>query len=796
MLLPLCLLALCLQRSDCWKEYLDYDRSLKKRVNCQCRIDFIEKCIQADIIPRFLKFRIPENGCFEPRVVHNFQRNLLKAELAKARKQKETHVNVIETKRTLLRNKVQPKFIHSIIFHTRNSVNQTKHDVQNTHSKKLSALSKEQQRPLFDVHDTIKICDNDIKPPQYVIDTLALGPRNAVLDEFNQKETLAQIDALLYNCKKDKVADEIMNDINVATLKYIKSCSKQKCPRNLLLTKRYLKEHDILAVPFDKGVGICLMKRDTYNSKMDDILKLDQFEKLTNPRCNSRDFTLKEEERINTELENLNEHGQISDELLLQLKSKGGQPARLYGTAKVHKTVIPLRPVLSMPGSPYYNTAQTVTKWLSVVPESKTQCTSKKVADQLKDITLDDDEVLVSFDVVSLYTNVPVEEAIQEAADRLYSGEFETPPITKDTFIKLITLASTNVVMSTHEGYYVQKEGLAMGSPPAPLLANIWLAKRELEIKGDAKLFERYMDDVIRSIRQSEIEEILRHINLIHPNLKFTIEMEVNGDISFLDMLLMRRGRKLFSTWYCKPTDTGLVMNFHALAPRRYKRSVVSGFVHRIYRACSTWQYVCDSIDKAKAVLEKNQYPPLFYEPIIAETVNKLRESTKPTKNPATNSTDAQQKHRMLLQYRGQPTDQFVKQLKKCGAPGQVILTLRKLKTYLPSLKAPTPMLLKSNVIYQITCPRCETCYVGKTSRHTGTRFGEHRTKKKEPVFKHVKGCGGNANSLTDKDIKILASVTKGAFHLAIMEALFIRELRPGMNVRDEFRDHELTIKF
>ena len=105
-------------------------------------------------------------------------------------------------------------------------------------------------------------------------------------------------------------------------------------------------------------------------------------------------------------------------------------------------------------------------------------------------------------------------------------------------------------------------------------------------------------------------------------------------------------------------------------------------------------------------------------------------------------------------------------------------------------------MSLKSNVIYQVTCPRCETCYVGKTSRHTGTWFGEHRTKKKEPVFKHVKGCGGNANKLTDKDIKVLASVTKGAFHLAIMEALFIRELHPGMNVRDEYRDHELTIKF
>ena len=75
-----------------------------------------------------------------------------------------------------------------------------------------------------------------------------------------------------------------------------------------------------------------------------------------------------------------------------------------------------------MPGSPYYNTAEMVTKWLSVVPESKSQCSSKKITNQLKNITLDEGEVLVSFDVVSLYTNVPVLEAIQEAADRLYCG--------------------------------------------------------------------------------------------------------------------------------------------------------------------------------------------------------------------------------------------------------------------------------------------------------------------------------------------------------------------------------------
>ena len=161
--------------------------------------------------------------------------------------------------------------------------------------------------------------------------------------------------------------------------------------------------------------------------------------------------------------------------------------------------------------------------------------------------------------------------------------------------------------MLTHDGYYRQKDGLAMGSPPAPHLANGWLSKYDGKVAENARLFDRYMDDIIRNIKKAEIEAKLAEINNLHPNLKFTIEREENGTIPFLDMkLIHEQDGSLSSTWYNKPTDTGLVMNFHALAPKRYKRSVVSGFVHRIHRACSSWEYFHESMEKAKKVLERN----------------------------------------------------------------------------------------------------------------------------------------------------------------------------------------------
>merc|ERR1711965_1186350 len=128
--------------------------------------------------------------------------------------------------------------------------------------------------------------------------------------------------------------------------------------------------------------------------------------------------------------------------------------------------------------------------------------------------------------------------------------------------MKLLKMSSTNVVMATHDGYYVQKDGLAMGSPPAPLLANIWLSKYEPQLRDNAKLFERYMDDVIRNIKVSHADLKLEEINQIHDNLRFTMEKEVDGKLPALDLLLQHaEDGTVTSTWYCKPTDTGLIMN-------------------------------------------------------------------------------------------------------------------------------------------------------------------------------------------------------------------------------------------
>ena len=143
-----------------------------------------------------------------------------------------------------------------------------------------------------------------------------------------------------------------------------------------------------------------------------------------------------------------------------------------------------------------------------------------------------------------------------------------------------------------------------------------------------------------------------------------------------------------------------------------------------------------------------------------------------------------------MLQYRGKCSEDFARALHKTNAPCKIVMTLRKLKTVLPSLKPAVEPMLKSGVVYRIDCPSCSACYVGKTTRHLQTRFKEHCSK--DPMKAHVAEC---KTTLTEKDIRILHQTARGDNFLLTLEALYIREIKPTINTKDEYRSRELTIK-
>ena len=81
--------------------------------------------------------------------------------------------------------------------------------------------------------------------------------------------------------------------------------------------------------------------------------------------------------------------------------------------------------------------------------------------------------------------------------------------------------------MLTSDSYYLQIDGLAMGSPPAPMLANGWLSMFDNIIKRNAFLSTCYMDEILHDIERDLIAQKLNEINSVHPALKFTVEKEL-----------------------------------------------------------------------------------------------------------------------------------------------------------------------------------------------------------------------------------------------------------------------------
>ena len=102
-------------------------------------------------------------------------------------------------------------------------------------------------------------------------------------------------------------------------------------------------------------------------------------------------------------------------EAYTRLRSTGAQPARLYGLAKVHKQGTPLRLVLSLPGSSYDNLIKTLAMYFEEIEGENMETNTQMAREILEKTELDSDDSIISLDVKSLYTNVPLKAAIDPA---------------------------------------------------------------------------------------------------------------------------------------------------------------------------------------------------------------------------------------------------------------------------------------------------------------------------------------------------------------------------------------------
>ncbi|CAH2097401.1 unnamed protein product [Euphydryas editha] len=350
-------------------------------------------------------------------------------------------------------------------------------------------------------------------------------------------------------------ADTLRQDIAVIL-------RKSKLPATNITTeerqalKNIRNNQDILVLKADKGNATVVMNTTDYQQKIRELLC---DEKVYKPI--SYNPTARVTRKIRTLIQE-NQDLFTEDEYERLYRPKAHQPPRLYGLPKIHKSGVPLRPIVSQIASPTYDLAKHVASVLQpLVGKSPSFVKdSRHFVQIIKEITLEPNDIMVSFDVESLFTNVPIDECLDVVRDKLRDSEM---PL---NYIDLLQHCLQGNYFLFQGQYYLQIDGVAMGSYAsnvAPVLANLWMEHFEEKALSlgpkTIRLWKRYVDDIFSIVKGSriEVDQYIQHLNSIHPKMKFTYEMEADRSLPFLDVRVTVKPNGFLSHCvYRKPTHT------------------------------------------------------------------------------------------------------------------------------------------------------------------------------------------------------------------------------------------------
>ena len=151
---------------------------------------------------------------------------------------------------------------------------------------------------------------------------------------------------------------------------------------------------------------------------------------------------------------------------------------------------------------------------------------------------------MASFDIDALFTNIPLDETIDICVQKLFkTSDTLIKGISKNDFRDLLNLVTKESLFTFNNKFYIQVDGVCMGSPVGPILARIFVSHHEenwlnkCPIKFKPSFYRRYVDDIFVLFESSASAGLFQeYMSSQHQNITFTIEQENVGSHSFLDV--------------------------------------------------------------------------------------------------------------------------------------------------------------------------------------------------------------------------------------------------------------------
>ena len=580
---------------------------------------------------------------------------------------------------------------------------------------------------------------------------------------FSSVSTSPNIAVIYHNFIRLRKTTNISNEDFGIMKGLIYSTLTKKIEPNLPLRftnalKHLKKDNSIKICKADKSNTVVIIDQIEYDRKLDELLSDAQTYEVLN-----RDPTKKHNKEINQKMKLLLKN---RPNLITEFSTFTPKLPHIYGLVKIHKVNNPLRPIVSSIGSVTYKLSKWLVKEISPLVGNIADSTVKNSQHFIEKAIKEPTNVkLISFDVTSLFTKVPIDLLLEYLKTEVTKLNIQ---IESHVFLKLIELCIRNNVFMTHNRiFYKQIFGMSMGNPLSATLANLFMECFETKLLPSIKKFHlpwiRYVDDILCFWPHDKCPlDFLTKLNNLCPSIKFTMEKENNKTINFLDVKIFKTDNKFEFSVYRKATNADAFIHFFSDHRDNIKKEVIKSMFLRAYRICCP-KYIDEEIIYIKDTFSKLWYPPDFIECCL----NLARKTFYNTNPP----TPFENKNCLVLPYFSK-FEEIIPTFRDLG----IKIVFSYPNTLKQILIRNTPI-REENIVYAIPCKTCPQLYVGQTGNTLEERVNQHKRSitrgDNVAVFKHLENFNHHMNWAYSKVIYR----NNNKIQREVIEACFIKNL-------------------